>query len=174
MPLFICRWQNGDFSAVSAPSREAAIELLDEVGNAEDCKVFTAKHFMVHFRLKEEEEDFNGSVPVVLEGFGEKTQEILLERAYPIYDRIFTEVIRDLDDEAPSYELDAARKKVNDALTIEHNRLWGAKVRKLSDDAEIANLQQTGDLPKRVAERVVKERRQRRIVEMPPSSKKVQ
>jgi hypothetical protein len=49
MPLFICRWQNGDFSAVSASSREEAVELLDEVGNADVAEVFTAKRFMVHW-----------------------------------------------------------------------------------------------------------------------------
>ena len=35
MSLFICRWQDGDFSAVSAASRDEAMELLDEVGNAD-------------------------------------------------------------------------------------------------------------------------------------------
>ncbi len=54
MPLFICRWQNGDFSAVSAASKKDTIELLDEVGNAETCELFTMKIFMVHFRLKQE------------------------------------------------------------------------------------------------------------------------
>jgi hypothetical protein len=54
MPLFICRWQNGDFSAVSASSKIDAIELLDEVGNAETCELFTMKNFMMHFRLKQE------------------------------------------------------------------------------------------------------------------------
>ena len=54
MPLFICRWQNGDFSAVSASSKKDATELLDEVGNAETCELFTMKNFMVHFRLKQE------------------------------------------------------------------------------------------------------------------------
>jgi hypothetical protein len=49
MPLFICRWQNGDFSAVSASSKKDAIELLDEVGNAETCELcwfhgFAATH----------------------------------------------------------------------------------------------------------------------------------
>lgn len=73
MPLFVCRWESGDFSAVSAPSKEAAIEQLDEVANAEDCEVFVMKDFMVHFRVKEVD-DLCGSVPVVLEGFGEKTQ----------------------------------------------------------------------------------------------------
>ena len=36
MPLFTCPWQNGDFSAMSARSRENAIELLDEVRSCKD------------------------------------------------------------------------------------------------------------------------------------------
>jgi hypothetical protein len=48
MPLFICRWQNGDFSAVSASSKKDAIELLDEVGNAGTCELITMETFMVH------------------------------------------------------------------------------------------------------------------------------
>ena len=73
MPLFICRWQNGDFSAVSASSRDEAIELLDEVGNAEVCELFTMKNFMVHFRLKQETDEIDEIIPVELEGFGEET-----------------------------------------------------------------------------------------------------
>ena len=85
MPLFICRWQNGDFSAVSASSRDEAIELLDEVGNAEVCELFTAKNFMVHFCLKQEASEIDDLVPVELEGFGEGTVDILCDRAYPAY-----------------------------------------------------------------------------------------
>ena len=58
MPLFICRWQNSDFSAASARSREEAIELLAEVGNAEICEVFAVDNFMVHFHVKAEADDF--------------------------------------------------------------------------------------------------------------------
>jgi hypothetical protein len=174
MPLFVCRWENGDFSAVSAPSREAAIELLDEVGNAEDCEVFVVKDFMVHFQLEKKVEALHGSVPVLLEGFGEKTQEMLLERVYPIYDKLFSEAMEGLDDEASTGKAEAGRKAVNDALTTERNRLWGAKERKLSGDADVAKLQEAGDLPKISAERVVKEHRRRRILETPPSTNKVQ
>ena len=83
MPLFICRWQNGDSSAVSATSRNAAIELLDEVGNAEVCELFTVKNFMVHFRLKEETDEIGDFVPVKLEGFDEETVDTLCDRVYP-------------------------------------------------------------------------------------------
>ena len=83
MPLFICRWQNGDFSAVSASSKKNAIELLDEVGNAETCELFTMKNFMVHFRLKEEADEIDDSVPVEFESFGDGTEDILCDRVYP-------------------------------------------------------------------------------------------
>jgi hypothetical protein len=35
MPLYLCRWPNGDLSAVSAPNKQEAIFLLDEVGDAQ-------------------------------------------------------------------------------------------------------------------------------------------
>ena len=37
MPLYLCRWTNGDCSFVFAGSKREAIELLDGVGNAEGC-----------------------------------------------------------------------------------------------------------------------------------------
>jgi hypothetical protein len=37
MPLYLCRWTNGDCSFVFAANRGEAIEGLDEVGNAEGC-----------------------------------------------------------------------------------------------------------------------------------------
>jgi replication-associated recombination protein RarA len=82
MPLYICRWQNGDFSAVSAASKTDAIALLDEVGNADVCELFTVKNFMVHFSLKQETDELDDFVPVELEGFGEETVDILSERVY--------------------------------------------------------------------------------------------
>jgi hypothetical protein len=59
---------------------------------------------------------------------------------------------------------------VNDALTTERNRPWGAKERRLSGAADLVKLQRTGDLPKALAERVVKEHRWRRLVETKPNT----
>src|SRR5215472_10389383 len=95
MPLFICRWQNGDFSAVSAASRDEAMELLDEVGNADVADVFTVRNFMVHFQLKEEADDVEELVPVELEGFGEETYDILRQRVYPVYSKASDEADED-------------------------------------------------------------------------------
>ncbi len=140
MPLFICRWQNGDFSAVSASSRAEALELLDEVSNADVADVFKAKRFMVHFQLKKQIDDVEDPVPVDLEGFGEETYETLCERV----------------------------------LVTERMRNWDSKKPALSDDPDVAELQQRADVPRPMAEQAVKERRRRAVAEMPPSTDKVQ
>jgi hypothetical protein len=119
MPLFICRWQNGDFSAVSAASRNDAIARLDEVGNAEVCELFTVKNFMVHFRLKQETDEIDDFVPVELEGFGEETEDILCERGYPAYFKASItegENWLDNDEEDSPEKAEAALRGLNEAL----------------------------------------------------------
>ena len=177
MPLFICRWQNGDFSAVSASSKEEAVLLLDEVGNAEVCELFTAKNFMVHFHLQKEPKDLENGVPVELEGFGEETFDMLVERVYPTYWKAVMEATEDWTEvkSVPKKKWDAAFKLVNQALITERKRQWGSKQPMLSTDPEAASLQQAGhDIPRALAERLVKEHRRRKLIEMPPSSDKPQ
>src|SRR6266566_2513577 len=115
MPLFICRWQNGDFSAVSAASRAEAMELLDQVGNADVADLFTAKNFMVHFQLKTETDNVEDAVPLELEGFGEETYEMLCERVYPVYGKVAAKVVDDLptSGDVPKEKRDAALKTLN-------------------------------------------------------------
>src|ERR1700686_5127587 len=96
MPLLICRWPDGDVSAVSAASRDAAMELLGEVGNADVADLFTVKNFMVHVQLKTEADNMEEPVPVELEGFGDGTYEMLCERVYPVYGRVSGKVVDDL------------------------------------------------------------------------------
>jgi hypothetical protein len=78
--LFLCRWPNGDFSVVKASSKDEAIELLDEIGNAEGSPLTPIKdNFMVHFVLTDDG-DFE------LQGWGEETAELIMKRAYPVLD----------------------------------------------------------------------------------------
>jgi hypothetical protein len=177
MPLYICRWQNGDFSAVSAASKADAIQLLDEVGNAEVCELFTVKNLMVHFSLKEETDELDDFVPVELEGFGEETVDTLSERVYPAY---FKAAITEGEnwpdhDEDSQEKVDSVLQNLNAALVRERTRQRGAKEPEISDDPEAAHLQKVGlDLPKTVAERTVKERRHRQFPDAPPKTDKVQ
>jgi hypothetical protein len=39
MPIFLCRWPNGDVSIVSAPNKDDAIEALDEFDNADHADI---------------------------------------------------------------------------------------------------------------------------------------
>lgn len=167
MPLFICRWQNGDFSAVSARSRKEAVTLLDEIGNAELGELFTVNDFMVHFRLKDMVASDGDMTPVELQQFGEMTHDMLFERLYPEYAgaACAPEGTNSTDlSSSPAM----AVQRLNRALELERSRQKGRKSRELSKDAEVARLQMGGlDTPKVIAERVVKERKRRLFTELP-------
>jgi hypothetical protein len=76
--LFLCRWPNGDFSAVKACNKAEAIELLDEIGSAEGSPVTPINDdFMVHF-VPTDDGDFE------LQEWGERTAELIMSRAYPV------------------------------------------------------------------------------------------
>jgi hypothetical protein len=76
MALYLCRWENGDFSVVQAGNKEKAIEMLDEEANAEGMPLYRIADFMVHFRLTDE-----GTVE--FEGFGEEFGAHVRERVHP-------------------------------------------------------------------------------------------
>jgi hypothetical protein len=76
MPLYVCRWQNGDFSVVQANNKEHAIEILDEAANAEGYPLYAISDFMVHFRLTDSGE-------IELQGFGDDFEGFLDDHIYP-------------------------------------------------------------------------------------------
>ena len=49
MPLFLCRWPNGDCAVVLASDETEAIERLDEVANAEGCPITELENLQIHF-----------------------------------------------------------------------------------------------------------------------------
>ena len=141
MPLFICRWQDGNFSAASARSREEAVELLAEVGNAETCEIFATDNFMVHFHIKNDAEDFEEMLPVKLGGFGEQTYRMLCERMYPVYCAAISEIDKDRHhvDDIAKEKFDAASRLLENALSTERKRQQVAELPELGsrcDDPE--------------------------------------
>jgi hypothetical protein len=129
MPLYICRWQNGDFSAVFARNREIADFMLDEVGNADVAEVFTAPEFMVHFKLLPRPDGVEDFHPFEFEGFGEAFSEQILEKGYPHFEKV---AMRD----------DVTIEDLEIVLKYEKERLWGSKKVPLSKDPEIRRLQE--------------------------------
>ena len=166
MSLFICRWQNGDFSAVSAASREEAITLPDETGNAELGELFTVSDFMVHFRLKDRVENVDDMTPIELKEFGEQTHDMPYERLYPEYAKVACAPERNSLDISPDYGRTVTVQQMNGALELERARQKSGKSKRLYKDAEVAR-HQSIDTPEVVAERVVKERRRRQFMELP-------
>jgi hypothetical protein len=76
LPAFLCRWPNGEFSIVSAPTKADAIEDLDEFGNADHAQIWKLDRCLVDFRI-----DDDGEMQV--NSFGEVTEEVILHRCYP-------------------------------------------------------------------------------------------
>lgn len=104
MPVFLCRWPNGDFSLVAAPHKAAAIEELDEVANAEGSPMRRMPAFQAHFRL-------NDAGELVLEQFGDATIEAIMSFCYPLLENARQENLdraaeegRDADPDAPTSE----------------------------------------------------------------------
>ena len=81
MPLFLCRWPNGDCSIVLARSETDAIERLDEVGNAEGCPITRLHGLQVHFSLTEDGE-------LSLSGLGDDARSDIFEFCYPLLDSV--------------------------------------------------------------------------------------
>jgi hypothetical protein len=154
MPLYICRWQNGNFSAVNAHSQEHAIVLLDEIGNAEACELFPIENFMVHFRLKGEASNIEGASPLELEGFGGETLDVLYDRVYPVYAKALVDAVESWRTDEPvqsekvSEIVAAVLSKLNDALSIERTRQWGTLLEVAGNpEAAAAAMAQTQGYP---------------------------
>ena len=90
MPLFLCRWANGDCSVVWARNKEDAIVELDQVANPEGCPITQVHTFQVHFMLTDRGE-------LVLDGFGEGTKEEMVSLAYPVLDQTLEDAWADED-----------------------------------------------------------------------------
>ena len=73
MPLYLCRWENGDCSFVWAANKGEAIEALDEIANAEGFPIIALRDFMAHFRLTDTGE-------LEFEGFGERTEDAVSDK----------------------------------------------------------------------------------------------
>jgi hypothetical protein len=120
MPIFMCRWPNGDFSVVNAATKNDAINLLDEVGNGEGCPVKVLKRdFMVHFTLADDGE-------IALELFGELLDEEIMEFGYPLLSKALSESY-ELDDDDHSEEANQARENVRQAVLKERERVTARK-----------------------------------------------
>jgi len=149
MPLFLCRWPNGDCSVVWAPNKEDAIVELDQVANAEGCPIKQVRAFQVHFVL-------NDQGKLALEAFGEGTEEEIFSFAYPGLDKALSDAYG--DGAYDSYEKLPPDRRAAIAKAVEEER-----VRITFDQAEVPepltelgrDLKKQTDAPTVLVDRIV-------------------
>src|SRR6185503_3770536 len=81
MPVYCCRWPEGNISFVAARNTKDAIKALDEVGSAEASHIFMVEEFMLHLRLED-------SGKLTFESFGEVSHFEIMTEAYPLLENL--------------------------------------------------------------------------------------
>jgi hypothetical protein len=116
MPLFLCRWPNGDCSVVLARTRDDAIVELDQVANAAGCPITQVRTFQIHFALTDQGD-------LALERFGEGTKEDVVSFAYPLLESALADAYRGEGSEGGESLPPDRRAAIARAVEQERNRL---------------------------------------------------
>jgi len=122
MPLFLCRWPNGDCSVVLARDETEAIERLDEVANAEGCPITELENLQIHFALTDEGR-------LALERVGETTEDDIFEFCYPELEQ----ALADSGDVASAVLRGRARAEVDDTPVHEPATELGRRAKEQLD-----------------------------------------
>lgn len=160
MPLFMCRWENGDSSFVVAPSKDVAIEYLDEIGNADGSLLTVMRDFMVHFELTPEGK-------LKFHSFGELAERDIYEKAYPVLDDLLhSDRLGGADEPTPR---DLALIRV--AVAKEEKRLEGKKARRLAQTEVGEKIAKEMDAPAPMVDRMVRQVAGERLKSFRPKGK---
>ncbi len=113
--MYLCRWPNGDFSLVRADTRRDALLQLDEWAAAHPSYLSPLDTCMVDFHL-------NDLGEIVLEQFGEETEQIVWNRCYPELDRLLSTAKIALRD--PREYSRETKNLIRKTVRRERTRLW--------------------------------------------------
>ena len=159
MPVFMCRWPNGDSSFVLARNKSKAIEALDEIDNAEGCPLSVVEDFMVHFYL-----DDDGSLE--LDGFGEVTENTIW-KDYPILDETLDRIYEESKDGPVTPE---HMKVIGEAVRKERERVK-AKTMKQPATHLGQELKKAMDAPTSIIDQQIEEAAMEELKEFKPKGK---
>ncbi len=159
MPVYMCRWPNGDFSFVSAANKQEAVETLDEIANPEGCSLSVVENFRVHFRLEED-----GTFE--LEGFGEETEEVIWKE-YPILDKTLDHVFGEVQGEPLTRE---EMQVIGEAVSKERERVKAQKVKQPTTHLG-QEIKKVMDVPTSVIEREIEETALEKLKKFKPKGK---
>ena len=160
MPLFLCRWPDGDCSIVNAKSRVDALDILDEEADAQGCPLKRIDEFSIHLSI-----DKDGGLR--LEAFGERVEDGIFETAYPVLHAALRDAPRDQDCELTA----SGRAQVRRAVQTERGRVK-AKAGRGPKTESGKRLKAHGiDMPGAVLDRLVHKHAERTLEDFEPKSK---
>jgi len=156
MPLFLCRWSNGDCSVVWARTKEDAIIELDQVANAEGCPITQVRTFQAHFVLTDRGE-------LALEGFGEGAKEEIVSFAYPLLDEALRGAYGEGYDSYESLPPDR-RAAIANAVEQERGRIELDQTQTTEPQTELGrDVKSQTDMPTVLIDRMVREGATKRL-----------
>jgi hypothetical protein len=134
MPIYLCRWPNGDVSLAAGESGVEVADVLDEVDNPDAAELMQLDHAIaVHFKLGTRPGK-EGTLPLRFESMSELLESSIYERAYPVYDEVRTKP-------------DATVKELTEALKHEKNPIY-RKQPEPSSNPSVARLQDELQMPR--------------------------
>jgi len=146
MPVYCCRWEDGEVSFVSARSKSDACFRLDEFAAAEPEDLREAEEFMLSFALS----DDGG---VVLSELGEATGK-LFEEIYPVLYRAKQRAGMGIEEPVKS-----GGPEIRAAVEKERTRLTGRMRKRQAKSPTARALQEELGMSAAVADRHVQVRR---------------
>jgi hypothetical protein len=154
MAIYLCRWPNGDFSIVNAKTKDEAIELLDEWGNAEQAFLTRMTDCMFDFRLGDDGQ-------IELADIGESTHDCITETCYPELKKAFATAEWD---ETGLGQSDKGHKQILEAVELERTRLWDSQPPAKEAETGLGReIQKQTGAPSVVVNRIVREAAQKRL-----------
>jgi hypothetical protein len=154
MAIYLCRWPNGDFSIVNAKTKNEAIELLDEWGNAERAIVSRMTDCMFDFRLADD-----GGFELV--EVGECTRDGVIEKCYPELNKALAAI--ELDEAEQDYSAEGYTR-IRAAVELERKRLQESQPPPKEAETGIGReIQAQTDAPSVVVDRIVREAASKRL-----------
>ena len=122
MPIYLCRWSNGDVSLAAGESEVEVADVLDEVDNPDAAELMELDHAIaVHFKLGTRPGE-EGTLPLGFEGMSEELESSICERAYPVYNEVRTKpdpTVKELT-EALKHEKNPIYRKQMPRVVLEH------------------------------------------------------
>jgi len=138
MPVYLCRWPNGDVSFAAGESEVDVADVLDEVSNPDAAELMQLDHAIaIHFKLGSIPGE-EGMLPLCFEDMSEELESSIYERAYPVYNEV-------------RMKPDPTAKELTEALKHEKNPIY-RKALEPSSNPSVADLQDELQMPRVVLE----------------------